>query len=776
MDYSSSPAPATPDRKGSNLFSFGASNNPTTTPAGPPPSSARSFTPAGPPPTSFGSSMFSTNNSPNPINFGQHSPSPLKFGNPESSPLRGYKDSTADFQNSGLDSRYGSAPQRGFRVPSVDDEEEEEEEEDYEEENEEGEEEENEYTMEDGVAEAMADEADLYDDEEEMDDGPEFEQQSASDGESNTGDFGRSILNLKESMARSNSKRPKDMVYGLIAKELYTQIEPPGVTESDELILETEAVIAKLYTETVGEISDDENVSQALATIPEELVKLWNGYQRQTAIYELQEYTARIGPGPKTSGFTKADFLADLTLHIYHPQVDTSTFGRKLKPLPQTTLEWLNKHHNPYPSQFEEIRTFRPSPSNHKLFWDIVFDSLLRGNVAAVVGILRNGGWRHARGGDDDVRSQNGQVGYTGVALSNVEKVVATAAEVLSQCPACRGDWNTRSGDWTLFRIKASQALADLRRFAQTDGAGPTESLRSSAGVGKSSVAPQSDTYSRTAQKAQSLVPWTILLRLISLYNFMMGDREEIMQNSQDWCEATLGLFAWWDEGREDRQVALGRSRNDYRAASRESDADAYLQKLRKSFETATAQTTGLHVNTSDPVEVGLASLLEGDSESVIGFLSAWSGPISSAVAEIGSLGGWLAQSEPQNLMNMSLDEQDLMVLGLNSSPSKSDSVKDKALIAYSTALSYRGALKSNLDNGQTRTIEGWELTVAILGRLDSAARSEDLVEEFVRGFKLDSPETVDKLWRLLSSIGMNSQAEHTAEVRIFPFTCYNTN
>src|ERR1700694_5959509 len=62
VPLSSSP-PSTPGRSstaGARQYSFGASN-PSTTPAGPPPSSAGSFTPAGPPPSSvFGSSRFET--------------------------------------------------------------------------------------------------------------------------------------------------------------------------------------------------------------------------------------------------------------------------------------------------------------------------------------------------------------------------------------------------------------------------------------------------------------------------------------------------------------------------------------------------------------------------------------------------------------------------------------------------------------------------------------------------------------------------------------------
>jgi hypothetical protein len=163
-----------------------------------------------------------------------------------------------------------------------------------------------------------------------------------------------------------------------------------------------------------------------------------------------------------------------------------------------------------------------------------------------------------------------------------------------------------------------------------------------------------------------------------------------------------------------------------------------------------------------NPVEVGLASLFEGDNEAVIGFLQAWSGPVSSAVAEVASLAGWLPHAEPQSLINMgSLDQDDMDLLGINSSPVKADGMKDQALMTYARSLENRGQLKSS-----SITRDGWELAIAILGRLDSATRSEEMVGVFLEDFKLDSSVTVDKLWKLLNDIGMARYAENIAEVR----------
>jgi len=155
-----------------------------------------------------------------------------------------------------------------------------------------------------------------------------------------------------------------------------------------------------------------------------------------------------------------------------------------------------------------------------------------------------------------------------------------------------------------------------------------------------------------------------------------------------------------------------------------------------------------------------------------VGFLRGWSGPVSSAVAEIASLGGWLPQAEPQNLINMgSLDQEDLDLLGLNSSPSRTDSIKDMTLIAYAMALTHRGHLRKNTPSGPSQTsTQGWELAIAILGRLDSTTRSEEVVGKFLERFPLTSTEVVDKLWKLLNETGMGEHAQSVAEVRILSF------
>ena len=730
-----------------------------------------------------------------PFSFSQQSsfePSQFKFDSPKSSPSAGFMRSTAAPQHSGLSNQY----QGGFQVPeqeSEDEEDEEEEEGEEEDEEENGveyleEEEDNANRYEDGRdigdedADAMSDEDGQYDEDEDMDDyqsenrgsrsrsnGLGYDQGSTSDLLLATpGGLRRSregeLLDFKDSITQ-----PTVSTYGKIAKDLCNQLGVPAIEESDDLVLSTEAIITRLYEEGIGITDNDDLLQQALTVIPGELTQLWATYQRNSAVYDSEEYTAAIGPGPRASNFAKANFLAGLTLQIHHSQTtDPNSFEYKFKPLPQIMLEWLDEYHDPYPSQFEEIITHRPSPANHRLFWDSIFNGLLRGKVLAVVNIMKNAGWRYARDGMDDIRNHSGQAGFTGVALANVEKVISAATQVLAQCPAVHGDWNIRSSDWTLFRLRVSQALEDLKRFAEGRDRGNNESTFKTDGFGMSSTASRPSTYSRTAKKAESQVPWHIYQNLLTLYNLVMGDSNAIVENAQDWCEAAVGLLVWWDEGKDDRRLALGRSQASNRSAARDSDSDAYLRKLRRSFESATAESTDFQVNTLNPVEVGLASLLEGDNEAVIGFLRAWSGPVSSAVAEIASLAKWLPHAEPQSLINMgSLDQDDMDLLGINSSPSMADGIKDQTLITYAESLLQRGQLKSTATLGRPPVVrEGWELAISVLGRLDSAARSEEKVGNFLKEFPLDSSTTVDKLWRILNDLGMTQQAESTAEVK----------
>ncbi len=794
VPLSSSP-PSTPDRNsrdGARQLSFGASN-PSTTPAGPPPSSAGSFTPVGPPPSSvFGSSQFGEQHSEQPfpsLRFSKETvlkPSNQPFGKSGFSPsvTRQARPSRAAHPSS-LSNEYKAASvERKLGSLSADLEEDDDKE--YQEED-----------TDDGQYgrymggddysnepdHNMEAEEDGYYDDGNMDDqrfnssGPGKSFNSNNYSNSQRSDILRrsreeDLLDFRRSIEGSKKRRRKDSMFGRIAKDIYNQMDTPAVEESDDLVLRTEELILRLYEEGIKATEDEDALKETLAVIPAELLKHWADYNITTSAHISEEYATAIGPGPRASSFAKANFLASLLLRLHHPGLVNSANSEslrlslqrssiplslegKIKQIPLLLLEWMDDYHDPYPSQLDAIHSHKPSPANHRLFWDTILNSLLRGRVVAVVNALKTAGWRHARHAIEDIRDNASQVGYTGMALTNIERVISDAVQVLQQCPAMKGDWNVRGSDWTLFRLRIDQALENLKRFAEGRNLG----LDSGDSFGYSG----SQSYTGIAKKAESQVPWHIYQNLVTMYNLILGDANAIVENSQDWCEATIGLVVWWNPGRDDQRMTVSRAQ----VFDEETDSETYLQKLADSFYRATAESTEFQVNTLDPVEVGLASSFEGDVEAVVGFLRAWSGPISSAVAEVAALGGWLPRIESQALISMdNLDQDDMDLLGLASQSNQLEDIKDHTLIVYASALAERGKIESTPSFGHPKIVrEGWEMAIEVLGRLDSVSRSEQEVGHLLGDFPLDSGATVNKLLRLLNDLGMTDLAGNIAEV-----------
>jgi hypothetical protein len=270
------------------------------------------------------------------------------------------------------------------------------------------------------------------------------------------------------------------------------------------------------------------------------------------------------------------------------------------------------------------------------------------------------------------------------------------------------------------------------------------------------------------ARKAESQVPWDIYENLNIVFEIVLGSRTAILEAAQDWCEATVGLFGWWDEDKTDQNLHLSRSHALLLPAPGHT-TEGYLDRLARSFQTAVESDFAL--NTLNPVEVGMACVFEGNAKGLIGILRAWSLPIAASVAEIASLGGWLPPHQRNALFGVQdLDMDDLDVLGVDpESPDEFDGIKDNTLISYAQELAGFRQLSSIQDKDGV-PLDGWELAIHVLGRMDSSERSEETVGQLVRMLLEDldvgSGTTVDKVWRLLSELGMIPYAEETAEVR----------
>ncbi|KAI1003708.1 Nucleoporin [Podosphaera aphanis] len=562
------------------------------------------------------------------------------------------------------------------------------------------------------------------------------------------------LLELPDSNWLQRSHTGVTSKYEKIARDMYSRIDVQSIEESDDIILATEGILANLIDEDSPDTAKKPVLDDLLSTTSSKLVKIWENYDKQTAVYSSEEYTTSVGPPAHALSFTKANFLASLALKIYHPPKSSSAFTAREMPLPQRLLEWMEEHHNPYPNQYKVIQSHKPSPASHSLFWDTVFNCLIRGKVTDVANMIRDAGWSHVKNDPDNLRESQSQTSYSDVTMKNIEKVISATIQTLLNCPASRGDWNSLNNDWKLFRLRTSQALEDLRDF--TEG-------RSQAEEGRDSSIADSGSYSRAATKAKSLIPWHLYQNIVTIYNILMGDKSSILAIAQDWCEATISLVAWWNEENKDRNVSLSSLRQLPRLPNKAASPATFDKKLRISFEIATSDATDNNINSANEVEVALASLFEKDIESVIGFLRGWSGPISCAVAEIASLAGWLPKPEERSLIRMgSLDQDDFELLGIISSPSKNDGVKDRTLITYAKNVAKRGELRSTARPQDP--IAGWQVAIAIFGRLDSVERSSEIIWEFLQELSLQDSKTVKKLLEVLNRIGLTRHAESAAQ------------
>ncbi|AEO56052.1 hypothetical protein MYCTH_2059413 [Thermothelomyces thermophilus ATCC 42464] len=562
------------------------------------------------------------------------------------------------------------------------------------------------------------------------------------------------------SFRAGGAARRSEYRYAALAKDAYQQMGTAPVTEPPQVILGTEDLLSRLYDEGVGEAEDEQKMDDTLATAAAQLAALWREHVDELP-RPTEDHAAEIGPGPHATPFEKANYLANLALQIHHTRYEEGGLIRA-EPLPQTLFRWLNEYHDMYGSQVDDILRHRPSPACHSLFWQAVFIALLRGKVGDAARLLDQAGWGHVR------RGQRGEYAYVGQALENVQRAVDETIAVLESCPGFDGNWEIWSSDWTLFRVRARGLLEHLRRFAE----GKDSAFGASAFSASAASAQSRQSMAGLARRAESQVPWEIYENLNIVFDIVLGQQGAILEAAQDWLEATVGLFGWWDEraSRTEKPLSTSQSLSRSQAlvlASAPANSESYLDRLARAFHTAVE--SDFHFNSQNAVEIGMACVFEDNIKGVIGLLRGWSLPIAAAVAEIASLGKWLPPHRPSGVYGLEdLDMDDLEVLGMDpGAPDEVDGIKDSTLVQYAQALADYEGLSSVQDRSGTSK-DGWELSISVLGRMDSPERSEemvrDLVEHLVQQLHVDSNATVDRLWFLLNELGMIEFAEDTTE------------
>jgi homoaconitase len=557
--------------------------------------------------------------------------------------------------------------------------------------------------------------------------------------------FKRSSNNLRRSTGRGVFE------YGTIAKLLYSQQDIARVNEPGKLILATEDLVSEMYTEGVDTADNEERMEKSLANVTHGLLTIWQDHEANLPQPEGEAF-AGIGPDHNADPFDKALWIAQLILRMHHTKfVDGGLLDNKTLPLPQILLEWIDKAHNLYPDQTRLVASHRPSPASHSLFWQTLRSLVLRGETSQATDLLRKAGWEHVR------RGPRAEFAYTGKALEHVQQFTNAACDMLDNCPASKSDWDIWNSNWTLFRIQARGFRDKMTLFAE----GTDDDFRNSI---DEFTNPRG--MSNMARKASSQLPWDIYENLQALYGIILGNREAIMDTAQDWLEATVGMLAWWDDGAQHmrKPLRIGGPSDLYQSslqASTLGSSEDYFERLTAALYIVTK--SDLEPNSQNPVEIALASVLEGNVNAVLAILRTWSLPIASAVAEIASLGQWLPPHEVARPFPLdTLDMDDLALLNISQpTPDDVQGIKDSTLEAYSRQLAGIEQLSPERD--------GWEMAIQVLGRMDVPEKSEEIVGELLRDIltTLDehSSATVDKMWRILNDLGMINFAEETAEV-----------
>ena len=788
--------------------------NPSTTPAGPPPSSAASFTPADPPPSSiFGSSqlgsgkkLFKSKASLGASSISRRSANRVSSNAIDQNKLARFLDKTGGF-DLGRSNRI--SVKNSFAVPSSSPPQglssEEEEEIPY------GELE----TLEDKFGAEESEEEDVRNqghNDQSLDLGSvisSIPKRSLASG--NPVLFGSSLINATpRSVKRSRgalrtltassrtANRPLNQKYESaipkIAKSVATQSGIAPLNEPDDFIVGTENIIQRtLYKSEIPREQYDQAMELELPTASESLSDFWQlCYDNDLAKIPTEEESFKaIGPDEKTPPVHKAAFLASVLLQLRHPPIakgkqalalsrfNASSVHTSLAlpgpaplrstALPRVLVDWLKKSHDPYGPLHTDVQKCEPNPTAHPYYWNLIISLALRGKFVDVLQLFKTSDFNHAVTAKDDRKDGNG---YSGVQVRNTERVINLAIQTLETCPALQeDDWNVTGNEWMLFRKRIEQTRSDLAIFAEgrDRSRNSAENAFEASNFGLQSIAMRLGSSTR---RVESPVPWTIYENLQTIYGILVGETDQILAMAQDWVEATIGMTIWWD-GDDDEDVAVGsvaltrRSlRHSESKGTRLVDINpnaAYLQRLASAFnrvDAASLKNQGPTINTLNPVEVGLASVFLGNVEDVMAFLRAWSLPVACAVTEVGNAGGWLDTQAGMGMMS-ALDEEDLIVLNEHV-PHKQPFTRDAILTEYAKALSSIGDI---LAINETTTFEGWELAISILNRLNDGSMAAKEVSDLLKQLPKKNDVRMDKILRIGEEFHISPLARHIAEV-----------
>ena len=573
---------------------------------------------------------------------------------------------------------------------------------------------------------------------------------------------------------------------GLDVRSLAKSLVAPtaDLVEPENLIVGTEEILNDIAHPAQDE---DPDPRHRLPGSVEELTYLW-----QSSYHAIP--TCGIGPGEGTDPASMAIYLASLLLPIHHPPPKATRGFRQshtsnVKPIPEVILHWLQRNHDPYRAEAEDVATTEPNCTAHESYWGVFMSLVIRGNLVEARRLLIDADFAEAFTALED---GNRHPGYTGKQLDNVQRVMNRALQTLESCPAYQHkDWNVKGADWTIFRKRVEQAQKDLKSFAEgshSESFDERDEPFEAKSFGLSRSGKDGLSMSQKTRRVQSKVPWVIYENLNQFYGVLLGKESDLTSIASDWLEAVIALTAWWngDDSEGNKRQSLSASRQFGRSSTGNRLADsvpalAYQQRLRWSFRRVASGSTDLvnkdlRFNQNSALEVGLGCVFEGDTVGLLGILRGWSLLITAAVAEIADRGGWLAsfQSPSRDLIK-DFDDSDLMLLSYGPVETSPNLSRDKILVQYADKLAGLSEIELG---GRGEKQQGWMLSAQVISRLRDEDEAARRISSILDRIEFTSSDQVDETVDFCHSIGLSADGRRICQVNslsqlIHPLSCH---
>lgn len=530
-------------------------------------------------------------------------------------------------------------------------------------------------------------------------------------------------------------KGNKSCVPGL-ARDLKRRMKPAELdNDADGMIIQTEQTLRDLQEE--GQRLNQADLDVLLAETSRDLEAIWEG-QRDGRRRRRDEGLS-IGPGPGATPFEQARYVAILILRLHNAsKVREDDEGAMC--MPQILLDWLNSYHMTIESALSQVTSHAQNVAADELFWDVIEHLVTRGKFEDAIRLLGEADFGFAK---VDNGAELIDAEYTGTQLQAIEGAVLKLRQVLQESPCMQsGDWHIDGPDWVAYRRDVEYAV---------------EELRDSTNIHDDSELLEAEADNHLVQPGKGL-PYEIFEHLRTIYNVLLGSSDDLIGIANDWLEAAISLTIWWNGNPDNKiqQWSFDVSRAHLPDREIHGGPQAYLQRLKESFLAVTdpaSKETVWQLESQSPLELAIGLVLQADMAPALAMIQTLSLCVTSALAEIGSVSGWLNSSAVPD----GLDKDDLMVL--TNGASNATITKDEILERYSNELFACAQLQY-----EQEIVDGWELAFSVISRCDSKSLASRTVQHYIEQLEVTTLERAQRLVSLCGDLHMPGEARQVSE------------